>query len=250
MRSGPDGWVLFPVLWVSVCAYLSLCFEANTAPSNNVISYYLVPVLESVGVTNHRTQNIINLCLSCWTFVVGITGSFVIGHVGRRPIYLYASISMLFVYTGWIAASAVYTNTQSNVAGSAVIAMLPLYFLAYQPGMNCLTYVYGAEIWPYSLRAKGITMLQIMSRGLTFVGNFCNPIGLENQGWRYLFLYWSVLIVEIVTIYLFYPETRGLSLEEIKVVFEGKDEQILAAMAVAPGKDGTELVETVQEKAK
>ena len=210
-----------------------------------MISYYLVPVLKSVGVTNHHTQNVINLSLSCWTFGVGVVASVIIGHVARRHVFLYASIGMLFVYTSWIAASAVYTNTKSHAAGSAVIAMLPIYYLAFQPGMNCLTYVYGAEIWPYALRAKGITLLQIMSRGLTFVGNFCNPIGLQNEGYRYLFLYWSVLIVEIVTIYFFYPETKGLSLEEIKIVFEGRDEQTMAAMAVVPEKDGVELVERV-----
>lgn len=212
-----------------------------------MISYYLVPVLKSVGVTSHHTQNVINLALSCWSWGVGITASIIIGYVARRHVYLYSAISMLFVFTGWIAASAVYTNTKSHAAGSAVIAMLPLYFLAYQPGMNCLTYVYGAEIWPYATRAKGITMLQIMSRGLTFVGNFCNPIGLQNLGYRYLFLYWSVIIVEIVTIYLFYPETKGLSLEEIKIVFEGADEQTMAAMAVEADKGGIEQVERVSE---
>jgi hypothetical protein len=207
-----------------------------------------VPVLKSVGVTDHRTQNLINLALSCWTFVVGIVASILIGFIARRHVFLYSSISMVLVYTGWIAASAQYTNTKSNAAGSAVIAMLPLYFLAFQPGMNCLTYVYGAEIWPFALRAKGITLLQIMSRGLTFIGNFCNPIGLEKQGYRYLFLYWSVLIVEVITIYFFYPETKGLSLEEIKMVFDGEDEQTMAAMAVEPGKGGTEYVETVPER--
>lgn len=111
--------------------------------------------------------------------------------------------------------------------------------------MNCLTYVYGAEIWPYSMRGKGITVLQIMSRGLTFIGNFCNPIGMDNLGWRYLFLYWSMLIVEIVTIYLFYPETKGLTLEEIKMVFEGQSEETLAAMAVELDKERVEEVENM-----
>lgn len=175
--------------------------------------------------------------------------SIVIGYVARRHVFLYASTSMLLVFTGWIAASAVYTKTHSHAAGSAVIAMLPLYYLAFQPGMNCLTYVYGAEIWPYATRAKGITILQIMSRSLTFIGNFCNPIGLENAGYRYLFLYWSVLIVEIVSIYLFYPETKGLSLEEIKVVFEGSNEQTMAAMSVVPAKEQIEMVETVEKAA-
>jgi hypothetical protein len=187
--------------------------------------------------------------MSCWVFVVGTVASVIIGYIPRRYVFLYSSISMVFVYTGWIAASAVYTNNKSHAAGSAVIAMLPLFFLAFQPGMSCLTYVYGAEIWPYTLRAKGITLLQVMSRGLQFIGTFCNPIGLEKEGYRYLFLYWSVLLIEVVTIYFFYPETKGLSLEEIKIVFDGSDEQTMAAMAVdvEPGKGRVEYVENVPE---
>lgn len=202
-------------------------------------------MLKSVGVTDKHTQNVINLSLSCWSLFVGVTASIAVGYLNRRTVFLYASISMLFVFTGWISASATFTNTGSHAAGSAVIAMLPLFFLAYQPGMNCLTYVYGVEIWPYSSRAKGITLLQIMSRGLTFIGNFCNPIGLENLGWRYLFLYWSMLIVEIVTIFFFYPETQGLTLEEIKIVFEGSSDETMGAMAVEPEKEPVAQVEDV-----
>lgn len=155
---------------------------------------------------------------------------------------------MLLVFSGWIASSATFTKTGSHAAGSAVIAMLPLFFLAYQPGMNCLTYVYGVEIWPYSMRGKGVTVLQIMSRGLTFIGNFCNPIGMDNLGWKYLFLYWSMLIVEIVTIYLFYPETKGLTLEEIKMIFEGSDADTVAAMVIEPEKEDVQMVENINLK--
>ncbi|KAH8799792.1 hexose transporter [Xylogone sp. PMI_703] len=232
--------------WRCCIALMVGCYSQFSG--NNVISYYLIPVLKSVGVTDAHTQNVINLSLSCWSLFVGVTASIIIGYVGRRHVYLYASCSMLLVFSGWIASSATFTKTGSHAAGSAVIAMLPLFFLAYQPGMNCLTYVYGVEIWPYSMRGKGITVLQIMSRGLTFVGNFCNPIGLDNLGWKYLFLYWSMLIVEIVTIYLFYPETKGLTLEEIKMIFEGSNEETLGAMMIQPEKEGVEMIEEVNPK--
>lgn len=216
--------------WRSTIALMVGCFSQFSG--NNVISYYLVPVLKSAGVTDARTQNVINLSLSCFTFVVGVTASIATRYVRRRVMFLYASIGMLCVFTGWIAASAEFTNTGAPAAGNAVIAMLPLFFLFFQPGMNCLTYVYGVEIWTFSQRARGVTLVQIMSRGLTFIGNFCNPIGLANAGWRYLFLYWSVLWVEIFSIYFIYPETFGLSLEEISLIFESANEGRRAAMVL------------------
>ena len=45
-----------------------------------------------------------------------------------------------------------------------------------------------------------------------------------------------MLIVEVVTIFFFYPETHGLTLEEIKIVFDGPSDEMMGAMGVDPGK--------------
>jgi len=48
------------------------------------------------------------------------------------------------------------------------------------------------------------------------------PIGLDNIGWKY-YLVWAVLNASFIPIvYFLYPETKGLSLEEIDHVFVGQ----------------------------
>jgi len=48
-----------------------------------------------------------------------------------------------------------------------------------------------------------------------------NPIALESIAWKYYIVFVVVLIVYGVTVFFAYPETRGYSLEQMAVVFDG-----------------------------
>jgi hypothetical protein len=41
------------------------------------------------------------------------------------------------------------------------------------------------ELFPFHVRAKGITFFQWFGRGAGFFNQFVNPIGLKNSGWKY-----------------------------------------------------------------
>ena len=84
-----------------------------------------------------------------------------------------------------------------------------------------LIIAYPAEIWPYQLRARGIALTQMSTYGAIFFNIFVNPIALESIGWKYYLVFAVILVVITVTVYFFYPETKGHSLEEMAVVFDG-----------------------------
>jgi H+/Cl- antiporter ClcA len=59
-----------------------------------------------------------------------------------------------------------------------------------------------------------------------FFNTFVNPIALGKIGWRYYFVFIAVLIAFWLTAYFFYPETRGHSLEQMAVIFDGEDAEV------------------------
>lgn len=61
---------------------------------NGLVSYYLAKVLNTVGITDKRTQNEINLGLTCTNLVTGICGAFLTKILPRRKQYLIAFIGM------------------------------------------------------------------------------------------------------------------------------------------------------------
>lgn len=54
-----------------------------------------------------------------------------------------------------------------------------------------------------------------------FFNTFVNPIALDSIAWKYYIVFAVILAVITITVYLFYPETKGHSLEQMAVVFDG-----------------------------
>jgi hypothetical protein len=55
-----------------------------------------------------------------------------------------------------------------------------------------------------------------------------NPIALEAIQWKFYFVYIGTLAAMLPTIWFLFPETKGRTLEEIAVVFDGPDVDPLA----------------------
>jgi hypothetical protein len=53
-----------------------------------------------------------------------------------------------------------------------------------------------------------------------------NPIAFESISWKYYFVFLGVLLFILVVVWKTYPGTRGRSLEEIAVIFDGKEVRV------------------------
>ncbi|KAK8031244.1 hypothetical protein PG990_000978 [Apiospora arundinis] len=139
--------------------------------------------------------------------------------------FLTCTIGTAVVYTVWTVASARYAIEGSASAGIAVLVFIYVYSPFYNVGWNALAYTYLVEIFPYQQRAKGIAVEQLTVRFAVFFNTYVNPIALDRIGWKYYIVYCVWILVEIVTVYLFFPETYGRSLEELSFMFEDKSVQ-------------------------
>jgi predicted MFS family arabinose efflux permease len=130
---------------------------------------------------------------------------------------------MLVSYIVWTACSAINTNTGSKPAGIVVVVCLFTFFFHYDIAYTPLLLSYPTEIFPYTLRSKGITA-ELLSIYISLViAAFVNPIGLENIGWKYYIVFCCLLVVFLAVTFFVYPETKGHSLEEIAQIFDGPD---------------------------
>jgi len=210
-------------------ALLALCLGVFTQWSgNNPLSFYLKKILEQVGIKNARRQNQVNLGMTCWSFVNGTFMALMVKKFRRRTMFLTCITGMLCVYIALTVSSAQYARTQSTVSGIVTITVIFCYSPFYNMGFNALTYTYLVEIFPYTIRSKGITMQQWWGRAATFINTFVNPIGLDNIGWKYYIWYCVWITFEGIVIFLIFPETSGRTLEELTFLFEEEDKRQLA----------------------
>ncbi|KAH7357914.1 MFS transporter [Plectosphaerella cucumerina] len=192
---------------------------------NGLVSYYLARVLRTVGVEDKRTQNIVNLSLSCWSFLTSGACAFLARILRRRVQYLTSFSCMVVVFATITGVSAHFATSGEHAAAVAVVAMIFVYNASYNI-MQPLLFVYITEIFPFVHRAKGIAILQFFVRGSTAFNAFVNPIGLDALAWKFYLFYCVWLVVETTVIYFLYPETKGPTLEELAYLFEDKPKDL------------------------
>lgn len=204
---------------------------------NGLVSYYLNLIFDSIGITNSNIQLIINGCLQILNIIIATGQCFFVDKVGRRPLFLIATTGMLVVFIVWTICSAQFAIHGNKEAANAVVAMIFLYYVFYNMAWSGLLVGYSAEILPYSIRAKGMTLMFLMVDIALFFNQYVNPIALGHIKWKYYIVYDVWLAVELIVVYFFYIETRYTPLEEIAKHFDGDDAVIGGAVATQKSKE-------------
>ncbi|KAH8697787.1 general substrate transporter [Talaromyces proteolyticus] len=206
---------------IAMVSFFSQC------SGNGLVSYYLHDILNSVGITASYDQSMINGGLQIWSFLVAIGfSSFLVDLWGRRTLFMIAGVGMLVSFSIWTGCSAVYAQTGNSSAGSAVIAMIFIFYGVAGFAWPGLTVAYCAEILPFNIRAKGLAVSFALTAASSVFNQYVNPIGLQHLQWRYYFVYISILVVECLAIWFFFVETKGPTLEEIAELFDGESANV------------------------
>jgi MFS family permease len=166
--------------------------------------------------------------VACGFFVL-----FLSDRVGRRQLLIWGAV---FMAACQISIAAVVKNkppsADGNVSSSgiATVALIYLFFIAYNLSWVPLPWPYVSEIFPTRIRGFGIAVGVSSQWLFNFVFSLATPYMITNLGWcvslkrqRILltdctgtFLLWGLfdLVIALLT-FLFLKETKGLSLEEI-----------------------------------
>lgn len=153
-------------------------------------------------------------------------GACLVDRAGRRALFLASTVIMLVSYVMITALSGSFTTTGTAAVGTAVVPFLFIYYAGYDIAFTPLVLAYPAEIWTFSLRAKGVAIAMMSNYGALLFNQFINPIAFEAIAWKYYIVYLVILLVILGTIYQWYPETHGYSLEEIAVIFDGEKARV------------------------
>jgi sugar porter (SP) family MFS transporter len=209
---------------------------------NGIITFYLAPVLQTVGITNAFQQQGINGGLQIYNWFIACGAALLAERVGRRRLFLTSAGTMLLFMILVTVCSARYSITQSTAAGYAVIIFLFLFLGGYVIGLTPIPVLYINEIWPSHLRAKGASIFWVTQAVAVCFNQYVNPIALERIMWRYYLVYVGVLVAVVVFMFFYVPETKGLSLEEVRIIFDGQHVDATVMQVVAARENETENV--------
>jgi SP family sugar:H+ symporter-like MFS transporter len=197
-------------------AILAMFFQQITGQA--FVSQYSVVFYQREGITNSFQLGLIG---SCAGLVCTIFTSLVVDGFGRRPILLAGGSLMaivLFIFGG-IGTIGDPSDAEKHLMVACNILFGCFYGLSWAP----LSYVVLGEVAATRVKEKTNNLAVCISVITTFVISFTIPYLLNapyaNLGAKVGFIYGSTTVLSVVCAYLFIPEMKGLSLEQINVLF-------------------------------
>ncbi|KAI8285881.1 Lactose permease [Colletotrichum sp. SAR 10_98] len=163
------------------------------------------------------------------SLIVSISFALLVDKFGRRPIFLLSTGGMFGTFIFWTLTCALYEEYSSPGANHAMIFFIWVFNVAYAIAWSGLLISYAVEILPYTLRAKGLMILNIAIQSALTLNNYANPVALdyfEGETWKLYLIYTCWIFLELCFVFFKYVETKGPTLEELAKVIDGENAQV------------------------
>ena len=102
----------------------------------------------------------------------------------------------------------------------AALVFIYLFQIAFAFSWLSVPWIYPTEITPLCVRHIGSALSTSCEWLAAFVITMVTPPALANIGWRFFIVFAVACLIQIPVVYLFFPETAGLTLEDIDLVFK------------------------------
>ena len=117
----------------------------------------------------------------------------------------------------------------AETTGWLVAACLAMFIMSFAVGPGVGVWLALSELMPTRIRSTGMGIALLLNQGVStlIAGVFLPVVG--NYGYSAMFFFWAACtVIYFITAAFFLPETKGRSLEEIEMLFEGRGEQAIA----------------------
>jgi sugar porter (SP) family MFS transporter len=201
----------------------------------NFIFYYGTTFFQSAGISNPFIITIIADVVNTCMTIVGIN---LIDRVGRRRLLLIGAAGMMVceyivAIVGVTAGQVASDGTVNKTAQRVLIAFVCFYISFFATSWGPVAWVITGEIFPLNIRAKGMS-LSVASNWLWNFGiGYATPylvdpstkgqpngVATAHLHVKVFFIWGSTCLGCLIFTYFFIPETKGLSLEQIDLLYK------------------------------
>lgn len=179
------------------------------------IAYYTTFIFQNpVGFSRHLSL-LMSIFLQLWFLLASTLTWWLIERVGRRRLFMLSACCMGIVMAVVAAMLALNTKTSGIVAVVMIFAYQAFFTWGFMGGV----WAYGPEILPLEYRSKGMGLATATLWLFSFVMVEIVPSSIANIGWQTYIIFAVFNFSFIPIIYLFFPETKRLSLELVDLAF-------------------------------
>ncbi|KYG40841.1 hypothetical protein M433DRAFT_148148 [Acidomyces richmondensis BFW] len=190
-------------------------FLYNQWSGINVLCYYLAYILEHyLGFTTEMSLILASVAFTQYA-IFSWPPFFYIDRIGRRWTVMLSSAGCavcMFIIAGCLL-------VKSYSTAAAATAFMFLYMDCFTMGILPVSWSYSAEIQPLRVRNKSMAVGVFSHWSSNFVVVMVTPIGLNNIGGNFFWIWGIICFMFIPLTYFFGVETSGRTLEQVDRMF-------------------------------
>nr|RBQ95942.1 hypothetical protein FVER53263_08489 [Fusarium verticillioides] len=189
-----------------------------------VINNYQVLLYNGLGLTGYLPLLLYGV-YTAWAAFLNWVGAMFVDKFGRILMLTVGLVGCALMVAGEAAIVAVAAENKNNHAiNAAGVFFLFVFVTFYATCIDAISYIYCTEIFPTAIRAKGVRYSVIGLFIMTLIYTQPAPIAFAQVGWKYYLVFVIVPLLGAPVVYFMFPETKGLSLEEIGTLFDDGNE--------------------------
>lgn len=192
---------------------------ATQMTGGSAISYFLPEIYDLMGFSTSRSL-LINSISSIVALVGEVSCMLLVDRLGRRWPLIIGSIVMSITFIiGAILLVKFPADKLNNSAHWGFTVVTWVFSFTYASTAGTISWVYPSEIFSNTSRSKSVAVTTMTSFAFSTFVSQVTPIALENIGWRYYILYVVCNLSNALTFWAFFPETKGIPIEEMDNLF-------------------------------
>ncbi|CAG8076186.1 unnamed protein product [Penicillium salamii] len=182
---------------------------------SNMINYYAPTVYTDALHMSRNMSMILSGCTSLAYLVGSALPLLMMDKFGRRILLIVSAAGLSFCFM-MVAILLSFDQVQDAYGATAFIFLFQIF---YGLGWLPVPWFYPSEISTTSLRSKSAAIASAFNWLSVFAVVKITPIAIENINWRVFVIFAVLNFLWIPIVYFFYPETKGLELEDINLIF-------------------------------
>ncbi|KAJ1897572.1 hypothetical protein LPJ66_003285 [Kickxella alabastrina] len=198
----------------------------------NVIMYYATSIFKQSGLTGDNASLIAQGVNGVVNMLATVPAILWIDRWGRRKTLIFGSLGCGLTYFIKAVATGATQHKTYDEDGSLnlnlptgtsylAIVMMYLFVVSFAMSWGPIGWIYPSEIFPMHMRSKANSITTASNWLFNFVIGLVAPILIKKITWGLDLIFAIIMFASVGIIYLFFPETKNRSLEEMEVIFTG-----------------------------
>ncbi|GBE86466.1 Probable glucose transporter rco-3 [Sparassis crispa] len=188
----------------------------------NFIFYYGTTFFTNSGISNPFLISVATNIVNVFMTLPGMWG---VERFGRRSLLLWGA-ALMCICEFLIAIIGVTISVHNKPGQQGLIALVCIYIAAFASTWGPIAWIITGEIFPLNVRAKAMSMSVASNWLWNFGIGYATPYlvntgpGNAALGAKVFFIWGSTCLGALIFTYFCVPETKGLSLEQIDILYQ------------------------------